>query len=952
MANVTSKVTVDIKKVEVYYSGTALTVKKDSAISDNATDYASKCPAQASCNLQIFAELTMESGSTFSDGDEIAITVRAYAATGSRTNCALALTDWANLNDSSGQALGQWRITGSTASYATRTINIKLNSRAAGKAVLSDITINLGSRGVVSYGVGFDCIAKFKIASNNFAYGILARNKSVYGDSSYQATSGNNNAFLGIRTGAGLFTDLINSRGTSATPKDCLVEALYENAKKGEFERITFSTGAPMSLTEPEGCFVADHIVANWKDVWTQLTPNTGETYDAFKARILAKKKSYGFYPTSGGVNLIYYTGILGVDTPKWSDYRADVPEYLTNALITEGWYEESDKNALLSLYKSAIQTSPIVGEHITANQFATYMYYDTVLEDAEYPSHVTITYDPKGTASARTYNRTVRLTGMFGTVVVKPFAVTVMKFDDETKAPLAGASVKLQISKSGSWADYTAGDGGALTRVTGSNGMVTFENLALGTYRVLETATPKGYALKGQDGYDSKLNAVVGGTFVIASTDTEGAKVQISNKANPQKASVTYRDETDNVILKVDSFEGESGTPMTYDTKPSISAYQDEGYILVSNNYKKGTLFDDDNSVDQKFTVVLKQDNEMRDVDCSACSELMENAPTFVSNGVTSRICASLKNDTGLNPSLKVLHTDCEDIELANDCLIGMMDNELEKEELCDWKTFMHKFIPNVYQMFRVFGCTVCGLWTNIHNLWTAVNKLKDMSERIDCLINYMYKGASFSIGENTEGDAYAVAGKGVSFLQSHSSDAHASDISLNYIAGGLMRFVGSFKYYNNDFTDEAACGNYDNGYSMTRSDQRKGNSFWGTVSTEAAFPSGGELICELRIKRSSYPQIKTFFAGFGQEGGGGSYSVRMIVFNEGAYAYGQHGWCESDGTPSQDGYDRGHLVPDGWTYLQVRLTSAVRFMTHDGQQLSPVIFMGVRMNQDAIEC
>lgn len=111
-----------------------------------------------------------------------------------------------------------------------------------------------------------------------------------------------------------------------------------------------------------------------------------------------------------------------------------------------------------------------------------------------------------------------------------------------------------------------------------------------------------------------------------------------------------------------------------------------------------------------------------MSQIDCNACAELREIAPEFVQNGVTSTVCTSLKNDTGLNPNLTVAHTDCEDLDTANDCLIGEMDAKIEAHDVCDWKQYMHKLVPNLYEMLKAMICAMCGLWTNIHRLWNQV--------------------------------------------------------------------------------------------------------------------------------------------------------------------------------------------------------------------------------------
>lgn len=114
-----------------------------------------------------------------------------------------------------------------------------------------------------------------------------------------------------------------------------------------------------------------------------------------------------------------------------------------------------------------------------------------------------------------------------------------------------------------------------------------------------------------------------------------------------------------------------------------------------------------------------------MSRIDCGACQDLRDNAAEFVQNGVTDKICTSLQNDTGLNPNLTVTHTDCEDLDTANDCLIGQMDDQLESYDVCDWKKFMHRFIPNLYELLKAMICAICGIWTNIHNIWKQITKI-----------------------------------------------------------------------------------------------------------------------------------------------------------------------------------------------------------------------------------
>lgn len=324
-----------------------------------------------------------------------------------------------------------------------------------------------------------------------------------------------------------------------------------------------------------------------------------------------------------------------------------------------------------------------------------------------------------------------------------------------------------------------------------------------------------------------------------------------------------------------------------------------------------------------------------MANIDCASCDELRTRSAAYAQNGVTTAICNSLKNNTGLNGK----SDDCTDLDIVNDCTIGLMDDQLEAFDTCDWKEFMHKYIPNSHALNKAMICAMCGLWDSV--------------EWLTCMVNYLMNGVSFRIGEDTSGDAYAVAGKGISFLIPSSGWA-TSDLSLNYIAGGLVRGTGSYRFFNTDFTDEGECMNFDTedaSHDATLSTNRLGNSVWGQSGIPA---SGGELICEFRLKKSAFPQLRSLYTGYGQEQGGGAYHVLAMVINEGSYAYGQHGRCLEDGTPANPDYSYGHLVPEGWLYVQLRLTSclSMNISQSDGTQYTPTYFMGIRLRQEGIDC
>lgn len=146
-----------------------------------------------------------------------------------------------------------------------------------------------------------------------------------------------------------------------------------------------------------------------------------------------------------------------------------------------------------------------------------------------------------------------------------------------------------------------------------------------------------------------------------------------------------------------------------------------------------------------------------MLNVNCEACEDIRQNDPSLIVNGFTDAECASLKNDTGLNPSSG--HNDCQDLTNMNDCLIGNEDAELENYEVCDWKAFMHNFIPNLWTLESGIICAICGIWTNIHNLWNKVNealsKINEALNKANCAINGT-KSLISALNSTTQGTAF----------------------------------------------------------------------------------------------------------------------------------------------------------------------------------------------------
>ena len=113
-----------------------------------------------------------------------------------------------------------------------------------------------------------------------------------------------------------------------------------------------------------------------------------------------------------------------------------------------------------------------------------------------------------------------------------------------------------------------------------------------------------------------------------------------------------------------------------------------------------------------------------MANIDCESCETLRRDVPELVVDGFDETMCNSLKNDTGLKPSLG--NDDCEDFNTMNDCLIGNMEAEIDKYDSCSWKSYTRNLVKNLWTMFHGIICALCGIWTNIHQLWDTVRSFR----------------------------------------------------------------------------------------------------------------------------------------------------------------------------------------------------------------------------------
>ena len=131
-----------------------------------------------------------------------------------------------------------------------------------------------------------------------------------------------------------------------------------------------------------------------------------------------------------------------------------------------------------------------------------------------------------------------------------------------------------------------------------------------------------------------------------------------------------------------------------------------------------------------------------MSNRNCDACSNLLTDNAEFATNGTTATVQESLKENTGFNPNLTVLHTDCEDLNDANDCLIGNMIDEVDAYDVCDLRTYIKKFTSNLYELLKAIIAAICGLWEKVEEL---IENTSDNCESIDTLVDSLVGNSTY---------------------------------------------------------------------------------------------------------------------------------------------------------------------------------------------------------------
>ena len=109
--------------------------------------------------------------------------------------------------------------------------------------------------------------------------------------------------------------------------------------------------------------------------------------------------------------------------------------------------------------------------------------------------------------------------------------------------------------------------------------------------------------------GYTADTSEIPAATYHAGDSDVIYV---VKYSADAQRAVIKYIDgETSKDLQDPDTVDGHTNETINYSTADKIKEFVGKGYELVSNDFKPGTKFDNDDKTDQTYTVIFKHHRE-----------------------------------------------------------------------------------------------------------------------------------------------------------------------------------------------------------------------------------------------------------------------------------------------------------------------------------------------------
>ena len=331
------------------------------------------------------------------------------------------------------------------------------------------------------------------------------------------------------------------------------------------------------------------------EDKTTTHYPN--DENDSIKAGNVTIPKVPGFTPTINGKTVTNYTF-------NPADYVSDLSQDITVVYEADtqeaaiNFYDETDHK---QLDDQTIQLTGKTGEKISHTEA------DQTLAKLEKLGYVV---DQNTFADDATYDNDTQAPQEF-TIYLKHGTQDVSNTDKEAKTTATRTiNVTTPDGKTSSETQTVNYKRTATKDLV--NGHITY-----GQWQADGASAWEEYTPTPQKGYTTLINGVAGTKVAPKTPSFKDDKpvnetVNVTYQADAQRAVIKYIDgETGKDLQNPDIVDGHTNETINYSTADKIKEFVGKGYELVSNDFKPGTKFDNDDKTDQTYTVIFKHHRE-----------------------------------------------------------------------------------------------------------------------------------------------------------------------------------------------------------------------------------------------------------------------------------------------------------------------------------------------------
>ncbi len=499
--------------------GTKVDVQAGASASSNLDDYSVDSASVDSGVLKLSMQLL--SGDTLQSGDNFSVAIQTHS-TGSAVDLSFpASTGNVDLRNGN-TVIGQWRI-------ESGNIIGEFNENAVGLSVTQPFELVFAKGSLRTWRIGYARIGQVTIGNKTFCFKIGAQGLHHLVDTKMQTGVATNNRInWAYIAGSSLTNSLMRSNGATGDAIDCIIEDSYEGATNITVGTMYALLPAPLNLQSGSDSSNLGYNF-NVRPLFTEVTQQEGETYNAFKARVISTPLQYGVYKSSDGLfSAIFYFGRIGADGPSWSDLDANYMNLAIEKILDYGFYSEDQRSALIERMTASFGQNAVTRGKVPSYRVTVGATYPLALEERTFNSDAIFTYDGVRTP----ITGSGRLVGISSSIDVSSFSALLMQSDVDSGQVVAGGTYKLQLKgQDGEYTDYKASDGGESIRTVGDEGTILFSNLGVGTYRFAQVTSPEGYSKIQSKGYNEDDGIVYSEDFDIHANDQEGVIVLVQLK-------------------------------------------------------------------------------------------------------------------------------------------------------------------------------------------------------------------------------------------------------------------------------------------------------------------------------------------------------------------------------------------------------------------------------------